>query len=54
MQVKKTKTPKKPNSSAKEAKIKSVCRSGKKFKCDCVPSLTPLPQKPPDPTAIVA
>src|SRR3990167_2236646 len=30
-------TPKKPHSSAIAAKIKSVCCSGRKFNCDCVP-----------------
>ena len=33
-------------------KKKSVCFSGKKSKCDCVPFNQPFPNVPPDPIAI--
>ena len=44
--------PIKPNSSPNIEKIKSVCFSGKKSKWDCDPFVHPLPNKPPEPTAI--
>jgi hypothetical protein len=42
-----------PHSSANAAKIKSVLYSGKKLRRDCVPYPIPLPNNPPEPTAIV-
>ena len=57
MILKKTKikdAPKKPNSSAITAKIKSFCDSGRNFNWVCEPKPTPLPVKRPEPTAIIA
>ena len=45
--------PTSPNSSASTAWIKSVCFSGKKFRCPCVPCRKPLPHIPPEPSAIL-
>ena len=44
--------PTKPNSSASEAKMKSVCFSGRKLSWLWVPSPKPLPRRPPEPSAI--
>ena len=49
---KSNKFPKRPNSSLKTAKIKSVVRSGKKSSWPCEPLSQPLPISPPDPIAI--
>ena len=38
--------------SASMVKMKSVCISGRKFRCPCVPCMNPRPEKPPDPKAI--
>jgi hypothetical protein len=43
-----------PNSSPNTAKTKSVCFSGRKSRCVCVPFIQPLPTTPPDPSAIEA
>ena len=43
-----------PNSSPKTAKMKSVCRSGRKSRWVCVPLSQPLPVTPPEPIAIDA
>jgi hypothetical protein len=48
-----TATPKKPVSSAKTEKIKSVCFSGRKLSRLWVPARRPFPQNPPDPMAIL-
>ena len=45
--------PKKPSSSDIEAKIKSVCLSGKNANCVWTPLPNPLPNNLPDPTAII-
>ena len=45
--------PIKPNSSENNVKIKSVCFSGKKSRYPWVPFKNPLPNKPPEPTAIL-
>ena len=47
-----TETPRKPNSSAITAKIKSVSVSGRKSKYAWEPSWYPLPFIPPEPIAI--
>ena len=46
--------PRKPNSSEKSAKTKSVCASGKNRPLACVALPGPFPIKPPEPTAIFA
>ncbi len=45
--------PKNPHSSHKTEKIKSVLLSGKNLSLFCVPFKNPLPNKPPDPIAII-
>ena len=42
-----------PNSSENTAKMKSVVRSGMNSRWAWVPSIQPLPQMPPEPTAMV-
>ncbi len=49
-----TTDPTKPNSSARSAKTKSVCASGRKPPPACVALPMPLPNIPPEPTAIFA
>ena len=44
--------PAKPNSSDSMVKMKSVCFSGRKLRCPCVPCRYPLPQMPPEPSAM--
>ena len=52
--IPRTETPPiKPNSSARVVNMKSVCFSGRKFSCDWVPCIKPLPFSPPDPRAIL-
>ena len=46
--------PTKPNSSAKVAKMKSVCFSGRKFRWLYEPRPKPLPRRPPEPSAVSA
>ena len=46
-----TTAPTKPHSSARTAKMKSVCFSGRKSSRVCVPSKKPLPHIMPEPTA---
>src|SRR4029434_5265142 len=43
--------PTSPNSSPNTAKMKSVCRSGRKSRCVCVPFNHPFPTTPPEPSA---
>ena len=45
-------TPTNPCSSANAEKMKSLCGTGKNRSCVWVPFVTPLPNMPPDPTAI--
>ncbi len=49
----KARQPNSPNSSANTANTKSVVRSGMKSRWVCVPFNQPLPNQPPEPTAIV-
>ncbi len=35
-------------------RMKSVCFSGRKFRRDWVPCMKPLPERPPEPSAILA
>ena len=49
-----TRQPAKPHISANTAKMKSVCRSGRKARRLCVAPLTPLPRSWPEPMAIFA
>ena len=53
LQLKKMSDPANPHSSAQTANAKSVCRSGRKWRCPWVPSKKPLPKTLPLPTAIL-
>ncbi len=46
-------TPIRPSSSEYTAKMKSVCASGRKSSLAWVPSSQPLPNRPPEPMAIL-